>query len=211
MKIYSFNVRGLGGAVKKNKIRKLVRDEEHDFMAIQETKLEDISSSLCRRLWGGSDFDFCFLASSGNSGGILSIWNTKKASLVFNFKGPGFIGVCLNWSEDNRRCFVVIIYSQGGANDKRLLWETLIMSKNGFGDGDWCVAGDFNVVRFPCERRGIADAYASDGAVQNQEFNLFIDGTLLHDLPLLGQQFTWIRANGTAVSRLDRFLVRFVS
>jgi hypothetical protein len=37
---------------------------------------------------------------------------------------------------------------------KRRLWNSLIMSKGGFGDGNWCVIGDFNAVLEREERRG---------------------------------------------------------
>lgn len=38
------------------------------------------------------------------------------------------------------------------------------------------------------------------------DFNLFIEGMNLIDLPLRGRKFTWVRPNGSQ-SRLDRFLV----
>lgn len=97
MKICSFNVRGLGGVVKKNKIRSLVSKEKLDFIALQETKLEDVSGVLCKNLWVGDLFDFCFLPSLGNSGGILSIWNSTKAKKLFWSHGRGFVGMCLEW------------------------------------------------------------------------------------------------------------------
>lgn len=40
-----------------------------------------------------------------------------------------------------------------------------------------------------------------------RDFNQFIDDMHLIDLPLLGRKFTWVRSNGYALSRLDRFLV----
>jgi exonuclease III len=47
MIVLSFNIRGLGGRVKRRRIRELVREHKVDFLAIQETKLEVISDSLC--------------------------------------------------------------------------------------------------------------------------------------------------------------------
>jgi len=38
-------------------------------------------------------------------------------------------------------------------------------------------------------------------------FNIFIDGNFLIDLPLCGRNFTWYRAYGFSMSRLDRFLL----
>lgn len=39
-------MRGLGGGLKRNKIRELVRQNNVDFLAIQETKMEVITRSF---------------------------------------------------------------------------------------------------------------------------------------------------------------------
>jgi hypothetical protein len=67
----------------------------------------------------------------------------------------------------------------------------------------WCVFGDFNVVRFPSERRGCTRVSST-----MEEFSDFIDGQTLVDLPLKGGKYTW--CNGSAnpsMSRIDRVLV----
>jgi hypothetical protein len=78
-------------------IRDLEIKEKVDFLAIQETKLEMVTDSLCYFLWGGEDCSWAFLPSEGSSGGILSIWRKSSSSLIFTFSGEGFVGVCLNW------------------------------------------------------------------------------------------------------------------
>jgi hypothetical protein len=95
MIVCSFNARGIGGRVKRRCIKQLIQLHKVDFMAIQETKMELISDSLCFSLWGGSDCDWAFLPSEGSSGGILSIWRKVDSSLIFTFIGDGFVGVCL--------------------------------------------------------------------------------------------------------------------
>lgn len=72
MIVATFNVRGLGGRVKKNKIRDLVRQQNIDFLAIQETKLEVVSPALCYSIWGSEDCEWLYRPSEGNSDGILS-------------------------------------------------------------------------------------------------------------------------------------------
>lgn len=39
------------------------------------------------------------------------------------------------------------------------------------------------------------------------EFNDFIEGLALIDVPLIGKKFTWFNLSGKAMSRLDRFLL----
>ncbi|MCH87331.1 endonuclease/exonuclease/phosphatase family protein [Trifolium medium] len=84
----------------------MVRQHKIDFLAIQETKLEVISESLCHSLWGSNDCQWVFLPSEGRSGGILSIWSKSHNSLIFSFMGEGFVGVCLERGRLKTICFV---------------------------------------------------------------------------------------------------------
>jgi len=76
-------LKGLGGMVKRNKIKEVVRHHHVDFMAIQETKIESMSNSLCCSLFASDNCDWIFLPSAGSGGGILSLW--KKSNSTFNF------------------------------------------------------------------------------------------------------------------------------
>jgi exonuclease III len=77
MIVSSFNIRDLGGMLKRRKIRELIRLQKIDFLALQETKLEVISESLCFSLWGSQCCDWVYLPAEGRSGGILSIWSSR--------------------------------------------------------------------------------------------------------------------------------------
>lgn len=105
------------------------------------------------------------------------------------------------------RCFIVNVYSQGEITEKGELWKALKMSKRGFGEGLWCVVGDFNVVRSSSERRGISLVGEVEGRGIKRDFNQFIEEMNLINLPLLERKFTWIRPNGSSLSRLDSFFV----
>jgi hypothetical protein len=85
MIVISFNVRGFGGRVKRRRVRELIREHKVDFLALQETKMEDISEKLCRSLWGSTDCAWAFFPSEGASGGILSIWGNTNSNLIFTF------------------------------------------------------------------------------------------------------------------------------
>jgi hypothetical protein len=207
MIVCSFNARGIGGRVKRRRIKQLIQLEQVDFMAIQETKLESISDSTCFSLWGGMDCAWAFLPSEGNSGGILSIWSKVNSSLIFTFIGDGFVGVCLEWGVTKKICFIVNVYAKCDLNAKRRLWDDITMSRGGFGDGAWCIVGDFNAVRCREERRGIGPIISSSLTVEMREFNIFIDNINVEDVPVMGGSFTWFHPNGVAMSRLDRMLV----
>lgn len=64
--------------------------------------------------------------------------------------------------------------------------------------------GDFKAGTKPSERKGLA---AQPSRVEIQEFRNFIVHLELEDIPLIGRKFTWYKAEDTAMSRLDRFLL----
>jgi hypothetical protein len=207
MIIGSINIRGLGGVVKRKYLKELVTKERLDFIAIQETKLESISDGLCWSIWGSEDCQWAFLPSSGNSGGILSIWNKSIASLKFSFTGMGFVGVCLEYGALRQECFVVNVYSSCDFSDKRRLLETLVLTKRSLGRGVWGVVGDFNAVLHQDERRGANLPNVSTPRSEVAGFGEFIRDMELIDLPILGRKFTWCHPNGISMSRIDRMMV----
>lgn len=43
--------------------------------------------------------------------------------------------------------------------------------------------------------------------MEMEDFRNFIEEAELVDLPMVGRKYTWVRPNGSAMSRLDRFLL----
>ena len=77
------------------------------------------------------------------------------------------------------------LYGLLKGRERRDLWEELAAVK-GLWDEPWCIAGDFNVVRFPFE--------TSNGRKMStamREFSNFIDDFEVVDPPLGGGGYTW--------------------
>lgn len=66
------------------------------------------------------------------------------------------------------------------------------------------MASDFNAVLSLDERRGEGPWMRDEDVV---DFQNFVHDANLVDLPLVGRKYTWYRPNGTAMRRLDRFLL----
>ncbi|RVW98665.1 hypothetical protein CK203_032249 [Vitis vinifera] len=67
----------------------------------------------------------------------------------------------------------------------------------------WCVAGDFNMIRFPSER-----SRGGRLSPSMRRFTEVIEELELRDLPLQGGMFTWSGGfNNLLKSRIDRFLI----
>ncbi|GAU48137.1 hypothetical protein TSUD_293770 [Trifolium subterraneum] len=71
--------------------------------------------------------------------------------------------------------------------------------------GEWCLGGDFNLISKVGERRGSSSGAWRQG--EKIEFIQFIDALEVVDIPLKGKMFTWFNSDGSAMSRLNRFLV----
>ncbi|MCI32380.1 hypothetical protein A2U01_0053593, partial [Trifolium medium] len=108
---------------------------------------------------------------------------------------------------ENKRCFIVNVYAKCNIRDKRVMWGEILMSKMGFGEGLWCVCGDFNAVRDCVERRGVRDNWSGAHSTEMVAFDGFLNNLELVDMPLIGRTFTWFHPNGVTMSRLDRVLI----
>ena len=96
------------------------------------------------------------------------------------------------------------IYASCDNVAKQLLWDKLFVSLGVQERKNFCVCGDFNVVRCMEERKSV-------GTVVHYEdidpFARFIEENFLFGLPLGGRAYTWYRGDGRSVSRLDIFLL----
>jgi exonuclease III len=66
-RILSWNVRGLNKRSKRLRISNLFRDWKVDIICFQETKVQGMSRSFVRSLWGCNHVDWCYLDSCGAS------------------------------------------------------------------------------------------------------------------------------------------------
>ncbi|GLT88941.1 hypothetical protein SLE2022_069480 [Rubroshorea leprosula] len=201
MKLISFNVRGLGGVLKRREVGRMVRAEHPDFLFLQETKLERVEGTLCKMLWFSDEFDWVMKESDGASGGLLCVWNSLEFVKQGEFLGDGFLGITGEWGSKKMKCNFVNVYAPTDRHKKVKLWAELrqrIMDEEGI----WMIIGDFNAVTCIEERRG-----RTGESPEMKEFDDFVVSTGLVDLKLANRRFTWYRPDGSSMSRLDRALL----
>ncbi|KAG2684915.1 hypothetical protein I3760_10G097900 [Carya illinoinensis] len=198
-RILSWNVREINDVNKRLRIRSLIHSWKVDIVCLQETKLCYVDKNIVRSLWGCSSVGWCYLASLGASGGVLLMWNIRVVELVEECIGNYFVGSFKN-IEDGWRWALVCVCGPNVVQERSSLWAELA-GMYYLWDLPWVVCGDFNVVRFPCERERATYMTRS-----MEEFSELIFDLNLIDLPLFGGCYTW--SNGRGGSRLDRFLKR---
>jgi len=205
MNIISYNIRGLGRGVKWSSIRRLVTKYQVDLLCIQETKREQIDRGVCQALWGDTDLNWETQPASNIAGGLLCIWNDKVFKVERRVNGRGLILLEGVWHQDMQKMFIVNVYAPCDIDGKRALWDSIRQLKNPQNEGLWCVLGDFNSIRHPSERVSLSQRKGDLNSIT--EFNEWISDLAVEEVSCLGRKHTWIRPNGTAKSKPDRFFV----
>ncbi|KAL8516077.1 hypothetical protein ACS0TY_014670 [Phlomoides rotata] len=204
MKLLSYNVRGLGSRAKCREIREMIKGQGVDFCCVQETKKENIDEMFCKRVWGEGNIGWAFREAEGRSGGILSIWNADKFSVMSCWHTRGAVVVNGMWGSERSHCCIINVYAPCPLTERKLLWEMIetIVSQNI--TSCICVIGDFNSIRRESERRGICIV---SGMRDMEIFDGFMRNTGLLYMQLHGRSFTWYKADGTCKSRIDRAMI----
>lgn len=204
MKIIFYNIRGLGGRLKKRDVRQLVKCQKPDMLCLQVSKFSGVDRKLCSFLWEGDDFDWFAKDAEGRYSGLIVLSKRYAFLLSIQFQGNNFLGVTGSWGSEQIQVSIVNVYAPCDLRGKRAVWDDLLSLMYSRVGDKWCVLGDFNAIKSLSEWKGVDGV---NRAEEMQMFGDFISEAGLIDLPLIGRKFTWYKADGKAMSRLDRFLI----
>ncbi|GJU36876.1 RNA-directed DNA polymerase, eukaryota, reverse transcriptase zinc-binding domain protein [Tanacetum coccineum] len=191
----------LAQKAKKDWVKELCVRNKVNFMALQETKMENIELFSVKMCWGNFAFDYVHSDSVGNSGGILCVWDPnsfrKRNATVNDY----FVMIRGVWCLTGNDLLIIAVYAPHDCRDKQMLWDYLTY-EIGKWKGEVVIMGDFNEVRYKSDRFG--SVFNVQGA---NVFNSFITNAGLEEVPLGGSAFTWCHKSASKMSKLDRFLV----
>ncbi|XP_058760862.1 uncharacterized protein LOC131634227 [Vicia villosa] len=204
MIIYSLNIRGGGKLVKRERVGFNIQRGGVDIAFIQETGLRGVQFQTVKELWGEALVEWSHSDAEGASGGggILIMWRKDFFKVIYSFKGEGFLGLCVE--KENKRIYFVNFYASCDHNSRLRSWKRLLDIKRRSSDGSWCIGGEFNMITSLDERVGISK---KNYRKEIEDFKVFIEEMELVDPPTIGGKFTWRNSGGSAMSRLDRFLL----
>lgn len=125
------------------------------------------------------------MPSEGASGGLISICDDKvicseevlKSQRCLAAKVKS-LGVDFQWAMAN-------VYGPDEEREKALFLNSIISVQSQW-PIPWCIGGDFNMIRFPQEKK--RGRFIS---VSMSTFSNSINSQELVDLPLVGRRFTW--------------------
>ncbi|GJU94103.1 RNA-directed DNA polymerase, eukaryota [Tanacetum coccineum] len=169
----------LGHKTKKEWIKALTNKYKLNVVAIQETKMSNVSNMDVKFMWGNSNYDYVCSDSLGSSGGILCVWEASIFKKDYVTISDNFVAIYGTWLPSNSKILFDVIYAPQKASCKRVLWD-YVSSLLGRWNGEAIIMGDFNE---------------------------FISSSGLVDVKLGGYTFTWSHPSASKISKLDRFLV----
>lgn len=82
LKLLSWNVRGMRNRDKRVTIHQNIVDVNPNIFCLQETKIQLMSDSMVKDVWGSRPCGWSSLPSWGASGGILLIWDLDKIEVL---------------------------------------------------------------------------------------------------------------------------------
>lgn len=202
MIILSYNIRGVGSRIKRKRVGFLSQKGEVDVVFIQEMKLCNMELSTVRELCGDNSLEWSYSDANRAWGGILTMWEKILFTLLYRFKGDGYLGLCVD--QRGKLVYLVNIYASCDPLARSRSWKKLVDFKNRNAQGSWCLRGEFNSISTIKERIGKSNkSYRKE----MQCFNGFIKGMDLVDVPTIGVKFTWQNSKSKAMNMIDRFLL----
>uniref|UniRef100_A0A2N9GQ21 Reverse transcriptase domain-containing protein n=1 Tax=Fagus sylvatica TaxID=28930 RepID=A0A2N9GQ21_FAGSY len=158
----------------------LLQRIEADRFARKETKLAEIDLQLVRSLWGNSFVDWEMLPATGTAGGVLLLWDRRVLEKLDSVVCQFSVSCLWKTLADGLDWVGTGLYGPTADGLRHGLWNELRSVRQKWGL-PWCVFGDFNVVRFPSERKGCTRLMS-----HMMDFSDFIEESHLVDLPLGG-------------------------
>ncbi|KAK1360251.1 hypothetical protein POM88_044725 [Heracleum sosnowskyi] len=200
MNALAWNCQGLGSPGKIQFLQDVTRIEKPNFIFLSETISSYVKmEKLCHNL--GYE-GLIVVEPQGKSGGIAMLWKNAENVNLLSFS-RSHIDVSVNKIGSNS-WRLTGVYGEPERSQRHKTWELL---RNLSRDANllWCLVGDLNNVRSQSDKRGghLYPNHLIEG------FNECLQDTELHDLDIVGHQFTWERGRNTdhwIEIRLDRVL-----
>ncbi|XP_022019330.1 uncharacterized protein LOC110919364 [Helianthus annuus] len=200
MNILSLNIRGINGGAKALLVKELRMMNKIGVIALQESKLESVARANLAGFWGNNNFQFSFTASVGLAGGLIWLWDPSFIKVEDTVQNRSFLLIRGTLIGSGTSINLLNVYAPQSTVAKRQLWEEISVLINSY-DGQWVLAGDFNVVRSLDERK-----HSKFKKACAENFNNFIFENGLREYPLQGRRFTCSRDNGRKLNHFSIIL-----
>jgi hypothetical protein len=201
-KILVWNCRGAASRAFYRFCKHYVTMTKPDIIVIMEIRTDPYKLRRSFELLGCDGFVGTEVR--GYAGGIVVGWNSNEVNIQVMENNFQFLHLNVKYGDD-REWFFTPIYASPHEDSRRFMWDDLKRIASNISH-EWLVAGDFNDIMSPMEKKGGAEASI-------RKCNLFrdrVDGCHLIDIGAVGSKYTWrgpIYQGGCRIyERLDRAL-----
>ena len=178
IKILSCNVREVNDKNKRRLIKALISSLKVDLVCLQETKMSEMSIRVVKSLGVVRFLEWGVLNAKGATRGVLVFWDNRVLELIGMEVGLFSISCRFKNCEDGFSWIFSGVYDPTLKRYRELFWEEL-GAICGLWSDPWYIGEDFNMIRFPNERRRGGKLSPS-----MQRFSKVIDDLDLRDLLL---------------------------
>eukprot|EP00253_Pinus_taeda_P029550 PITA_29550 len=196
----------MGSKAKEEAMNSLIRLEAPDILLIQETKLEDsVFLQASKKIW--KKYGAKATSARGASGGIGSLWNPNKFSLISDSLNTHCILLKLQHLESKETICLVNVYAPNSAGEKKSCWDSIKSLADLESLENIIITGDLNLTLLSSEKIGgsiVRDPSRESVDDRMQDWDLI-------DIKLVIGKYTWSNKRtgpGHIAARLDRFLVQ---
>ena len=228
--ILSWNVRGLNDRALRDNVHTLVDDVRASVVCLQETKLDDVPTTLMLSMLGVWFANFTYIPASNTRGGVLVAARHPDIALSKVHLGCFSLTVMVSTQPATPAAttasampstaaqaspsvppitmapegsfWLTSVYGPQSDAEKDLFLEELAAIRAAYG-GPWLIIGDFNLI--------LSEEDKNNSRINRRNlrnFRRFVASCELQDLHLHGRSYTWSNEldNPTLV-KLDRALV----
>ncbi|KAG9458670.1 hypothetical protein H6P81_003178 [Aristolochia fimbriata] len=149
----TMSLKGLGSASKRALVRETLRKNKTKLALLQETKLSQITSALARDIWYQRRPTYIEIGAMGSSGGLVAFWDCRELELIQSEAGNYTLALKFKELTKDTVWTVLVVYGPTAAAQRQEFWDE-IAALISLWDLPWMLGGDFNVIRFPTEKKG---------------------------------------------------------
>lgn len=202
MKIFIWNIKGMGKLSRLRQLKELIITEKPDIIGLQETIKQSFSDRELEALAPGKGYKWGWMAANGHSGGILMGVKNDILEAEDWESGNFYVGATIRHMVLNFRWDCLIVYGPVH-HDKSEEFLGELSSRCERDVLPVLIGGDFNLIRCTEDK----NTRGGDTRLM-KSFNEFIEKSELREIYRNGGGYTWTNKQMSPIlSNLDRILV----
>eukprot|EP00253_Pinus_taeda_P024397 PITA_24397 len=176
-----------------------------NIIFIQETKC---SIQKLKQIYGKwlNRFVFLEVKAENTAGGILTLWNPQKVSIIDAEASRNYLSVIIQPVGVSDTFLITNVYVPQRIYEKLKFLESLVDLRSRHEEIPWVMGGDFNMIKSLLEKKGGTRMLSKDSVV----FQSFTEDMKLVDSEMHNDLLTWNNKRGgdaQVTSKLDIFLI----